>query len=367
MRELKLIHAADLHLDPPFGALPPEEAERRRIGRRRLLFSLAELASEKKADALLLCGDIFDSADISVDTARDFCRVVGGLDIPVLGVTGNHDPMMPGSPWARMALPENFYLFGRNEFSALTFPQLGVRFWGSGFEQGFCPPVLRDFHAPERQEGIFEVMLLHGDLGSGVSDYCPVTRREIENSGMDYVALGHIHSRSPLERAGNTFYAYPGCIEGGGYDETGEKGVLLVTLNDKGVEAQFVPMGGARYEVLRLDVSERRPVDAAMEATADLSDKDHARIIFTGECHEPPNLAAVERLLSPRLAEIQLRDETKPVRDVWERKGQDSLEGVFLSRLWTMLEQASTEDERRKIELAARYGTAVLEKGGARL
>lgn len=367
MRELRLIHAADLHLDPPFGALSPEAAEARRGERRGLLFSLAELVLEKRADALLLCGDIFDSADISVDTARDFCRVIGGLNIPVLGVTGNHDPMTPSSPWARMALPENFYLFAKNEFAALTFPQLGVRFWGSGFEQSFCPPVLRGFSAPERQAGLFEVMLLHGELGSGVSDYCPVTRRELESSGMDYVALGHIHSRSGLERAGDTFYAYPGCIEGGGYDETGQKGVLLVTLSEQGVKTEFIPMGGARYEVLRLDVSEGRPVDAAMEATADLSEKDCVRIIFTGERYEPPNLAAIERFLSPRLAEVQLRDETRPKRDIWERRGQDSLEGVFLSRLWAMLEKAATEEERRKIELAARYGTAVLEKGGARL
>jgi len=367
MRELRLIHAADLHLDAPFGSLSPERAAQRRSDRRKLLFSLAELARERGADALLLCGDIFDSSDIERETALDFRKAVGGLDIPVLAVAGNHDPGGAGGPWAGVELPENFYLFDKNAFDFRDFPELGVRFWGSGFEQGFCPPVLRGFAAPERQEGIWEVMLLHGDMVSGDSDYDPVSREDIAKSGMDYIALGHIHNRTPLQFTGKTAYAYPGCTEGGGYDECGKMGALVVTLSDKGVQAEFVPMGGARYEIVNIDITEREPLEAVQEAVSELSDKDYARIIFTGEIDKPLDLSALNRALTGRLAELQLRDETRPRRDIWERRGQDSLEGVFLARLWDMRERAENDEERRKIELAARYGLAALEKGGARL
>jgi len=367
MRELKLIHAADLHLDAPFGSLSPEAAAQRRADRRRLLFALAELTREREVDALLLCGDIFDGTDIERETALDFCKAVGGLNIPVLAVTGNHDPGGAEGPWAGLELPENFYLFDKNEFDFRDFPELSVRFWGSGFEQRFCPPVLRSFAAPERQEGVWDVMLLHGDMVSGNSDYNPVSREDIAKSGMDYIALGHIHNRTALQLSGNTAYAYPGCTEGGGYDECGEMGALVVTLDDRGVQAEFVPLGGVRYEIVNIDISEREPLEAVQEAVSNLSDKDCVRIIFIGEIDSPLDLSALNRALAGRLAEVQLRDETRPRRDVWEHRGQDNLEGVFLAKLWDMRERTENDEERRKIELAARYGLAALEKGGARL
>ena len=44
---LKLIHAADLHLDSPFAGLRPERAAQRRREQRKLLERLAALAAEK--------------------------------------------------------------------------------------------------------------------------------------------------------------------------------------------------------------------------------------------------------------------------------------------------------------------------------
>ena len=51
---LKLIHAADFHLDAPFAALPPERAAERREEQRQLLTRLAELAEAERADLVLL-------------------------------------------------------------------------------------------------------------------------------------------------------------------------------------------------------------------------------------------------------------------------------------------------------------------------
>lgn len=369
MNELKLIHAADLHLDAPFDSLPPEQAVLRRAQRRELVFTLVRTARDKGAQALLLSGDIFDGPEVSPETARDFCRAMNEAEMPVIAVTGNHDPYSPESVWARLQLPDNFYLFGKNEFSSLELPSLGVRFWGAGFEESFCPPLLRDFAPPERREGLFEVMVLHGDTSSAASDYCPVTRRELEHSGMDYVALGHIHSRSLPERAGQVCWAYPGCLEGGGYDETGEKGALLVTLTNTGAKCDFIPLEGVRYEIIRVDVSHKEDcLSAVNEAISHLSHRDFCRIILTGQIDSaPPDLSALRRALDGRLAQIQLRDETAQKRDVWAAAGENTLEGVFLTKLKNLLEKAASPEEKQMIELAAQYGTAAMEKGGSLL
>ena len=69
-----------------------------------------------------------------------------------------------------------------------------------------------------------------------------------------------------LRRAGETWWAYPGCPEGRGFDETGEKGALLVTLDSSGAEAEFVPLAMRRYEILTADMTGDDP--AAMRAAA---------------------------------------------------------------------------------------------------
>ena len=54
----------------------------------------------------------------------------------------------------------------------------------------------------------------------------------IAASGADYLALGHIHYNvvEPLDSRG--VYAYSGCLEGRGFDETGEKGFVLIEVEN---------------------------------------------------------------------------------------------------------------------------------------
>ena len=55
---LTIIHGADFHLDAPFAALPPDKARARRAEQRELLDRLAGLAEERRADVVLLSGDL---------------------------------------------------------------------------------------------------------------------------------------------------------------------------------------------------------------------------------------------------------------------------------------------------------------------
>ena len=73
------------------------------------------------------------------------------------------------------------------------------------------------------------------------SDYNSVTPGFIESSGMDYIALGHIHKHTEIRRLGKTFYAYPGCPEGMGFDELGEKGVYIGEISKGGNSLEFLP------------------------------------------------------------------------------------------------------------------------------
>ena len=364
MREIKLLHAADLHLDSAFESLSPEQAKERRQGQREILFKLAEVALRRGVDAVLLCGDVFNGVENDRATERDFCRAMGALPCPVLIAPGNPAPYTAYSMWETVHLPENIYVFKNEEIEGVELPGVHARFWGAGFQTAFCRPLLKDFQAPEKRQDIPDIMLLHADVGNGESAYNGISREDILRSGMDYIALGHIHAGTPLKMAGEVAYAYPGCTEGRGFDETGEKGALLVTVSDAGVEAEFVPLGGVRYEIVSVDISDGEPVRAILKAVAGLSTKDCCRVILTGECDELPDIARIRKELENCFGELQILDETVPKRDIWAQTGQDTLCGIFLSSLKDMFDNAKTDKERQVIELAVRFGLDAMGNGG---
>ncbi len=367
MKEIKLLHAADLHLDSVFESLPPEEAAARRIGQRDMLYRLADAAESLKVDAVLLCGDVFNGIEVETDTARAFCRAMGALRCPVLVAPGNHDPYTPYSFWETARLPANVYVFTNANIECVELPGTRARFWGAGFQNAFCRPLLRDFAAPQKRNDMPDIMVLHGDITQSESAYNSISKDDLVRCGMDYVALGHIHQRSPLRRAGEVAWAYPGCTEGRGYDETGEKGALFVTISDSGVDTQFIPLGGVRYEIKTIDVGGRDPVREVGTAILELTKNDCCRVVLTGECEQPPNLTELRHRLAPMLRELQVRDETKEKQDVWARLGEDNLCGVFVGKLYTKFKEAKTAEEQHMIERAARYGLEALENGGGPL
>ena len=360
---IRILHGADLHLDSPFQGLSRDQAIARREEQRALLRRLGELAVEKKADIVLLAGDLFDSENAYHETVEQIGGALSGLPMPVFIAPGNHDPYTPRSAWERIRFGENVHVFSGEEMECVTLPELGLRVWGSAFTERYRRPPLTGFEAPARTD-MLDVMVLHGEVGNPASNYGPINPGELAASGMDYVALGHVHGGSGLCRAGETFYAWPGCPEGRGFDETGEKGVLLVELEPGICRAEFVPLGGRRYEVLPVDVTEETDVLAALrKAVGEDTHRDIYRLILTGETDEAPDMNALRRELEGQFFALELRDETRPRRDIWAGRGEDSLKGLFLSRLYAMLARAGSDDERETITQAVRWGLRAMENG----
>ena len=123
-----------------------------------------------------------------------------------------------------------------------------------------------------------------------------------------------------------------------------------------------MPFARRRYEVLNVDVTGRSAEDALRAALPDATVRDIYRIIFTGETDERGlDLKSIEEQFAPDFFHLELRDETRIGEDVWARAQEDSLRGLFLRELRTKFDVASSDDERAKISLAARFGLAALE------
>lgn len=358
---LKIIHAADLHLDSPFQALGAEKAALRRNEQRELLGRLCALARERQADMLLLAGDLLDTGSVYAETAASLAAALGALDCPVFIAPGNHDYYCSASPWARLELPGNVHVFKSSRPGCVVLPELGARVWGSAFTQKSAPPPLRGF-AVEKREGVLDIGVFHGEVGRPESSYGPISESELADSGLDYVALGHVHAHGGLLRGGGTHYAWPGCTEGRGFDECGDKGALYIELERSGgCTARLVPLAARRYEVVELDAAagelERRLPDSG--------GRDVCRVILTGQTVAAPDLRRLAKLMAPRFFAFELQNRTTLAVDIWQRAGEDTLRGLFLRRMRERYDAAPDEPQREKITQATRWGLAALDRGEA--
>lgn len=357
---LHILHAADLHLDAPFAALDADTAARRRSEQRLLPDKLADLAIERHADLVLLAGDLLDSAQTYRETAQALAAALARIPAPVVIAPGNHDFYSPSSLYAASFWSENVHIFSSERVEKLELPNVTV--YGSAFTSTYRhSSPLSDFHA--EKNGKPAVMVLHGEVESPTSRYCPISRLDIRDSGLNYLALGHIHARSGLQREGDTYWAYSGCTEGRGFDELGEKGGLWITVDDDGsVTEEFLPLCARQYEILECDFTGKEPSAAIREALS-RGDTEHiCRLILNGEA-DTLDLPALTDIAAPYRMSVTLIDHTRVPQNLWARENEDTLTGLFLREMRRRLAQTEDDAQRAVLDRAVRFGLAALENG----
>ncbi|MBR5115172.1 MAG: DNA repair exonuclease [Oscillospiraceae bacterium] len=351
---MKLLHSADLHMDSAFAALDEDKAALRRSEQRGLLARMAELAAAEKVDAVLMCGDLLDSARSFAETDEALAEFCESVAAPVFIAPGNHDWYGPSSPYARLKLPENTHVFKSLEPESIELEAGNI--WGAGWTSPTAPP-LTGFRVPE---GGINVMALHAVVGTPDGRYLTITEDAIGYTGLNYLALGHVHAYTGPRRSGGTVWCYPGCPEGRGFDETGEKGVVIADVTEKGTELRFVPVCSRRYEILSVEAGDDA-LAAVLAALPEGAPRDVYRLILTGETDVRPDTVALLAALGSRFFAVDIKDKTKPRVDIWAGTGEDTLRGAFLKRMRVRYEAAEDDDAREKTERAVRIGLAALE------
>ena len=360
MRTIKILHTADLHLDSAFETLSPGKAAIRRAELRALPKKIAALAVREKADVVLLSGDLLDSDSLYRETGEELIENLAKIPAPVLIAPGNHDYYSDKCPYARMDLPEQVYLFTSESIRCFDFPEKGFRVYGAAFTGKNAASLMHGFHA-ERVEGVWNLMCIHGEVSAALSPYNAITEEEIRQSGLDLLALGHIHKAEDLKKTGDTWISQPGCPEGRGFDETGRKTVSILELSDEGCSRREMSIASRTYENLTVNVTDTDPLFAVSLALPDETVRNIYRIVLTGETERPLNLSRLQEKLSEYFFDLQLCDETRLKQNVWEQAGNNTLRGIFLTKLREKLDAAENETDRKRIEQAARWGLAAFD------
>ncbi|MBQ8266984.1 MAG: DNA repair exonuclease, partial [Clostridia bacterium] len=254
MNTVKILHCADIHIGAAESFLSAR-AESRRAETLITFEKIINIAKENAVDILLIAGDLFNSNSVEkAFTDRVFECFAAIPDIKIVYAAGNHDPLNFDSPFKKYTLPENLTVLDTKD-CFVEFPELNTRVYGKSFkevymqgEQSFSLGV---------DDNFINLMCIHGELKSDLSsDYNSITSDFISNSGMDYIALGHVHKRTDIGKIGNTYLSYCGCPEGQGFDELGEKGIYLGEISKDACQLQFVPTAKRMHICESIDISD---------------------------------------------------------------------------------------------------------------
>ncbi len=267
---LKLLHAADLHLDTPFRGLRETRGVSAEVARCTLdaFTRIIDLALRESVDGVLLAGDLFDRRDRSLRARLHLGQELDRLHqagIPSFLVAGNHDPLGPDD--SRLALPPSSVTFGA------SWSEVKVdRPTGSYLVQGVSHPqaevtenLARLFHRSGPQPSIG---LLHCNVGGqrAHANYAPCTVADLAQADLDYFALGHVHTMETFP-AGRGLAAYPGNPQGRHVNEAGPRGCLLVELDPDGRRpptARFLATDVVRWHWLKVGLEGQESIEALL-------------------------------------------------------------------------------------------------------
>ena len=396
---VKLIHTADMHLDSAFRSrFTKEEAENRRQKQLMAWKELLSFAEEKKVQGILIAGDLFDSPVVSHGTMDFFLSTISEHpEISFFYLRGNHDT--ENTFRYQENLPKNLFLFsekgkkyrlndrlllagveygtkdisfGENEGATQGAGQAAEQ--GVGQENAHGAEALSKSESESEEESKFlklkeedcNILLLHGALyqgtpkGEAVQGEEGIFLKNLEKLPLSYIALGHIHKGGEGKLNNGALWAYPGCLQGRGFDEEGERGFLYLKVEEekKEIRKEFIPIKQGEFRILEIELLEDegtlaclKKIEVEMEK-AGIAKEDSLRIILKGKkgLEQERNLRYLQLQLQDSVFFLEIRDECELSWNREEAMKEKSLKGEFL-RVLAAADNLSKEEQEEIIAL----------------
>lgn len=377
MDKIKILHCGDLHFDTPFSDLPKTISDIRREELKETFSNIVTLAIKERVHIFLLAGDLFDNLRVEKSTLEFMKNQMERLDkVRVFIAAGNHDPYNEKSFYTMIQWPKNVHIFKEN-IEAVEIKELNTVVYGASFKDRYMKSSnLNDFTVKNIHNNHIKLMVLHGDISNQEdgNEYNPITLKQIGKSGLDYLALGHRHSFSEIKREGNTRYAYCGCPEARGFDEIGDKGVIIGEIAQNYVDLRFHPICKRRYISKEIDITGCFTNDEIKERILLSMSKDKIKenlykIILKGQVSE--EMIIKEKVLENNLKDyfffVKVKDSTELKVDYESLIGEFSIKGIFLSKIFNAMKNVENDEEKEILELALKLGIQSLSEGEVNL
>lgn len=322
---MKILHCADIHLGSKMEArLPKEKSDERKAEVRASFNRMIERAKAAGVRLVLLSGDVFDSERPLKRDKEFFYSVVGNNpEIDFLYLRGNHDGK---ESYVQYGL-SNLKTFG-NEWTKYSYDELDI--YGIEMDAGNAQSL---YSTLKTDAGRKNIVMLHGQVGDG-SGKDKINLTKLKNRGIDYLALGHIHAFDCQKLDDRGVWAYSGCLEGRGFDETGEKGFVLLDT-DGAWKTQFVPNSARVIEEICVDLTGTDDFYGAFRKcrqSVKCKGKDMLRINLVGEIDYDNATLAVDmrKNFENDYYFVSVKDRTVRRFDTEKIAADPSLKGEFI-------------------------------------
>lgn len=375
MDPVKILHCADLHIENE-GKGNYQLVQNHYSDLLKGLRQIIQLANEEEVDILLIAGDLFDASAVDTVTLNSVKESLSRCDASIFISPGNHDYVSIESPYSDADWPDNTFIF-RKQWESFELAHLNTVVWGAAFQSTHVEESLFAETADLDSDKI-NLCCMHGDLVSNTvdSNYHPITRDQISSLAVDYLALGHIHKRTEIQKSAATSYAYSGNPVGRGFDELGPRGVYLGLVGKERVDLDFHPIAERQYLWEEIDVSglftEREILNTIREELEKRCGKEwkthYYRLVFVGEKPDDQLISwtSIKDQLSDETAYVEIQDRTIPSIDLESAAEENTLQGAFVRNALRDLKNKKNEEEKEQVQRALKYGLEAL-SGGLRL
>lgn len=342
-----MIHCADLHLDSPMEThMTREKASMRNTEILKTFIRMTEYAKEKNVRAILIAGDMFDGERVTnrtVDDVLDVMRRTPTIDY--LYVPGNHDR---GSfIFSDKELPNNLKQFNE-KWKTILYDGASIAVSGIEITKNNAELMYERFPSMNNK---IHIVIIHGQIGTRCGED-QINLNLLKGKGIDYLALGHIHTYTVGDLDGRGVYCYSGCLEGRGFDECGEKGFVLLDIDNDKVLSKFIPYSTRRLHRVSVDITASATNSgiyrAMKEKTKAIDSNDMVEFVLTGRSTPESRISVryLQNLVKNDFFFSKIRDESKLIINFEEYKNDISLKGEFI-RL--VLQSDMDEESKAKV------------------
>ena len=348
---MKIIHCADIHLDSAMKKNLTREQSLQRRSELLLTFeSMIHYAQENGVKAILISGDLFDTNVVSRKTGSVVLNSIKQVpDIDFYYLRGNHDAYdFFASGEREEELPANLKLFS-DQLTTYSYP--GVTISGVELTQENQDTVYQTLVLDPQS---FNIVMLHGQdsIYSQKDKAQVIALNQLKNRFIDYLALGHIHSYKEGALDNRGCYCYPGCLEGRGFDECGDKGFVLLEIEGAKMTKEFIPAAKRRLHEFEVDVtgcdSTFEVAKRIGEAVRKVDSQDLVQVILAGKVpvDSERNLAYLTEKFGQQFYAFQMKDKTRLAIEKEDYINDVSLKGEFI-RL--CMEQSFDEEKQKAV------------------
>ena len=348
---MKIIHCSDLHLDSKMKSnLKDNRSKERRDEILRTYQNMVEYAKKNDVKIILIAGDMFDSKNIT-RKARNVVldSICANPQMDFIYLKGNHDEANFTEDLE--AVPSNLKMFNNEKWTYYKYGKIviaGIEFGGIGDYEIYNTLMLN--------KNDINIVTLHGqDVKYDQKDKTEIINiQQLKNKNIDYLALGHVHKFKQEKIDNRGIYCYSGCLEGRGFDECGEKGFVMLDIDEENskINSTFIPFASRHLYEIDVDISNTL-TNLEVEKEIDDKIKDIERqalikIVLNGkvDINSERDVKYLEKKYDNMFYFAKIYDETTLKIDYMTYENDVSLKGEFIRLI---LKQDMSDEEKTKI------------------